>query len=33
MQLNQATGNGGEDIETFQGEISIGGGRYVKMNE
>lgn len=30
MQLNQATGGDGrEDIETFQGEISIGGGRYV----
>lgn len=29
MQLNQATGNGGEDIETFQGEISIGGGRQL----
>ena len=30
MQLHQATGgDGGESIETFQGEISIGGGRYV----
>jgi myo-inositol-1-phosphate synthase len=28
MQLNQATGgDGGEGIETFQGETSIGGGR------
>ena len=28
MQLNQATGgDGGESIETFQGETSIGGGR------
>jgi hypothetical protein len=27
MQLNQATGgNGGENIESFEGEISIGGG-------
>lgn len=31
MQLNQATGgDGGESIETFEGEKSIGGGRYVK---
>lgn len=30
MQLNQATGgDGGEGIETFEGEKSIGGGRYV----
>jgi len=29
MQLNQATGgDGGEGIETFEGETSIGGGRY-----
>jgi myo-inositol-1-phosphate synthase len=29
MQLNEATGgDGGEGIETFQGEKSIGGGRY-----
>ncbi len=28
MQLNDATGgNGGECIETFEGEKSIGGGR------
>lgn len=26
MQLNQASGGGGENIETFEGEISIGGG-------
>ena len=33
MQLNQATGgDGGEGIETFQGENSIGGGRYVQRN-
>lgn len=31
MQLNQATGgDGGEGIETFDGEKSIGGGRYVE---
>ena len=30
MQLNQATGgDGGEGIEKFEGEKSIGGGRYV----
>ena len=30
MQLNQASGGGGgEGIETFEGEKSIGGGRYV----
>jgi myo-inositol-1-phosphate synthase len=29
MQLNDATGgDGGEGIETFQGEKSVGGGRY-----
>jgi hypothetical protein len=33
MQLNQATGgDGGEGIETFQGENSIGGGRYVQTS-
>jgi Myo-inositol-1-phosphate synthase len=26
MQLNQASGGGGENIETFEGENSIGGG-------
>ena len=30
MQLNNSTGgDGGEGIETFEGEKSIGGGRYV----
>jgi len=30
MQLNHASGgDGGEGIETFAGERSIGGGRYV----
>lgn len=33
MQLNQATGgDGGEGIETFQGETSIGGGRYAPQS-
>jgi myo-inositol-1-phosphate synthase len=32
MQLNEATGgDGGEGIETFEGETSIGGGRYVRF--
>mmetsp|Transcript_35226 Transcript_35226/g.81497 ORF Transcript_35226/g.81497 Transcript_35226/m.81497 type:complete len:92 (-) Transcript_35226:1975-2250(-) len=30
MQLGRATGgDGGESIETFEGETSIGGGRFV----
>jgi myo-inositol-1-phosphate synthase len=34
MQLNQATGgDGGESIETFEGEKSIGGGRCVETNK
>jgi hypothetical protein len=32
MQLNKATGGeGGEGIETFEGEKSIGGGRCVRI--